>query len=45
MALRVPYFPDPDCTIKTTYTKKLKNGNMVWIIQIISKKNKKLSKE
>ena len=36
--LRVPYFPDPDCTFKTTYTKRLKNGNMVWIIQLISNK-------
>jgi len=41
--LRVPYFPDPDYTFKTTYTKRLKNGNMVWIVQLIS--NKKLSKE
>ena len=39
--LRVPYFPDPDYTFKTTYTKRLKNGNMVWIVQLIS--NKKLS--
>jgi len=37
MALRVPYFPDPDYTFKTVYTKKYK-GKTVWLIKLISNK-------
>ena len=38
MELRVPYFPDPDYTFKTVYTKRYKDGTKIWLVQLISNK-------